>query len=444
MDRTGPDGRLVAAVRAGDAEEVRRLLDAGAGPDTAGEDGLPVLCAAITAYDAEVAGELAEGGADPHRVLPDGSTPLLRAIEGGSPAVVSATLAHDPGPRLRGPAADRALAAARSWYERSSSATGERTRVPDDEVKYVDELVLDGRTVRAGHGAILTELEWGLRMLTPVEELADRAARYADEEHVDWWSSVWTLAARRRSKETWTAVAALRHHPDPAHRRFAADVLRCTTQFRGSGMHAYDKETNALFALWATEEKDGRVLGDVLRAWYAEHEHPDMVAAGLRYTGHPDANVRAAVPDCLDGTPLDPEARAALLGLVRDADAGVRGAAAAVLGGHLDGSPDVREALVRLAGDPDDGVRWPAAERLAEGDDHAPEVADALAALAGEERRLVRIIAAYGLMRHDDPRAPDAYARIGPLEAGYEIDHRWCALGWWDRERRNGSARAEE
>ncbi|MCX2182562.1 HEAT repeat domain-containing protein [Streptomyces sp. SKN60] len=444
MAEAGLDERLVAAVRAGNAEEVRRLLEAGAAPDTADEDGLPLLCAAIAAYDAEVAEELAMGGADPNRLLPDGSTPLLRAIEGGSPAVVSATLAHDPGPRLRGPAGDRALAAARSWYERSRAATGERTRVPDDEFTYVDELVLDGRTVRAGHGAILTELEWGLGILTPVEELADRAVRYPDWEHVDWSSSVWVLASLRRSKETWTEVAALRRHPDPDHRRFAAHVLWSLTLLEDGKVPSYEAETSDLLARWATEETDARVLAAVLRAWSAEHDHPDMVATGLRYTGHPDAEVRAAVPDCVDGTPLAPEARAALLGLVRDADAGVRGAAGAVLGGHLDGSPDVRQALVRLARDPDEGVRWMAAERLSEGDDHAPEVADALAGLLDEEFQLVRIIAAYGLMRHDDPRTPDAYARIGPLEAGYEDDHRWCALGNWGWERRNGSAGTEE
>ncbi|MEV0414056.1 hypothetical protein AB0I68_25390 [Streptomyces sp. NPDC050448] len=39
------DRRLVAAVRAGDAEAVRTLLEAGADPDaTDGDAGLPVLC----------------------------------------------------------------------------------------------------------------------------------------------------------------------------------------------------------------------------------------------------------------------------------------------------------------------------------------------------------------------------------------------------------------
>ncbi|WP_370411352.1 HEAT repeat domain-containing protein [Streptomyces fradiae] len=442
MAEAGLGERLIAAVRAGGAEEARRLLEAGADPDTAGEDGLPLLCVAVAAYDAEAAGELAMGGADPNRLLPDGSTPLLRAIEGGSAAVVSATLAHDPGPRLRGPAGDRALAAARSWYERSGTATGERTRVPDDEFTYVDELVLDGRTVRAGHGAILTELEWGLGILTPVEELADRAVRYPDWEHVDWWAAV-RLLGRRRSRETWSAVAALRRHPDPDHRRFAAHALWSLTLLENGKVPSYEAETSDLLARWATEETDARVLAAVLRAWSAEHDHPDMVATGLRYTGHPDAGVRAAVPDCVDGRPLDPGARAALLGLVRDQDGGVRGAAGAVLGRNLDGSPDVRQALVRLARDPEAEVRWMAAERLSEGDDHAPEVADALAGLLDEEFQLVRLIAAYGLMRHDDPRTADAYARIGPLEAGYEIDHRWHRVRDWEWKRRNGSAAAE-
>lgn len=439
-DTAGLGAELVAAVRAGCADGVRRLLDEGADPNAPAEDGLPVLCLAVGAYDAPVAGALVGAGADPDRVLPDGTTPLLRAIEGGSYAVFSAVKGLDPGLRLRGPAADRALATARSRYERCLAATGKRIRVPDGESGHVDELTLDGRTVRDGHGAILTDLEWALRILTPVAELAARGAAHADPGHVDWWSAVFVLGAQRRSRETWSAVAALRHHPDPAHRRFAADVLRCTTLLRGSGMHAYDKETNALFAAWATEETDGQVLADVLRAWANEHEHPDIAATGLRYADHPHPAVRAAVPDCLEAGPPEPAGRAALLVLARDEHAPVRRGACGVLGRAHDGSADVRAALLTLAGDPDAEVRWGAAVGLADSDDRAPEVADALAGLLDEEEQRVRVTAAYGLMRRDDPRTAAAYERVGPCTPELEHDHRWSRLWNWNRQRTQAPA----
>ncbi|MFG2116427.1 HEAT repeat domain-containing protein [Streptomyces sp. NPDC048718] len=440
---------LVAAVRAGDAEAVERLLDAGADPDTLAEDGLPVLCLAIDACAERVAGALTHAGADPDRALPDGTTPLLRAIERGSYGVYSEVLGKDPGLRLRGPAADRALALARNWYERRLVAPGERTRVQDgDWFGHLDELTLDGRSVRAGHGAILTDLEWTLRLLTPVEELADRGVAHPDPDHVDWGSPLRVLC-KRRSVRTWSAVAALRHHPGPAHRRFAADVLRCLTLFEEEDTTpSFERETSELFAAWAAEESDPRVLADVLFAWGTEHEHPDMVATGLGHTGHPSPLVRAAVPDCLDASPLAPAARAALLTLARDEDDSVRRSACAVLGRRHDGSAAVRACLVGLARDPDDEVRWCAAERLSESDDHAPEIADALAGLLGEERQLVRVIAAYGLMRRDDPRTVDGYARIGPPGPALEHDHRWSRLWDWhwrrEQEYGNTSAAAEQ
>ncbi|MFG2331890.1 HEAT repeat domain-containing protein [Streptomyces sp. NPDC048604] len=434
---------LIAAVRDGDAEAIRRLTDAGADPDTAAEDGLPLLCAAIAAYDAEAAEALVEGGANPDRPLPDGTTPLLRAIEAGSPAVFGSALGRDPGVRLRGPQGERALATARNWYERSRSAPGERIRISDGEYRDVDELTLDGRTVRAGHGAILTELEWALRILTPVDELAARAVVHPDPSHTDWWAALYVLI-QRPSQQTWSAVAALRHHPDPAHRRFAADVLRSLTLFRGSSMHTYEKETSELFAVWATEETDGRVLAEVLEAWAGEYDHPDMVTVGLAYTEHPHPSVRGAVTSCLYTKPLDPRARAALLALAGDVDVEVRAGACRTLGENHDGSPEVREALLALARDADAGVRAVTADVLSECDDRDPAVADALFALLDEENQLVRVIAAYGLSRHDDPRTPGAIERVGPLEAGLEHDHRWSRLWQWNWNRRNSSAATEE
>ena len=92
MGEGGLDDRLRSAVRAGDAEAVRDLLDEGADPNTLDADGLPSLCVAVAAYDEPVAAVLVEGGSDPDLPLPDGTTPLWRAVDGGSAAVFSAVL----------------------------------------------------------------------------------------------------------------------------------------------------------------------------------------------------------------------------------------------------------------------------------------------------------------------------------------------------------------
>lgn len=65
---------LIAAVRRGDADEVRALLESGADPDTLdGTDGLPVLCLAVAAYDKPVAEALIEAGAAPCVGCPTGA-----------------------------------------------------------------------------------------------------------------------------------------------------------------------------------------------------------------------------------------------------------------------------------------------------------------------------------------------------------------------------------
>ncbi|MGW6411299.1 ankyrin repeat domain-containing protein [Streptomyces vinaceus] len=148
--------------------------------DAAGEDGLPALCAAVAAHDFAAAEALVGAGADPDRVLPDGTTPLLRAVEGGSPAVVRALLRDDA--RLRLPEAERArlLRAARRWYEEGAQArlrrlTGEagpaHTAWPEEQWCQVEQITLGALTARAGHGAVLTALESAFGVPAPPAEL---------------------------------------------------------------------------------------------------------------------------------------------------------------------------------------------------------------------------------------------------------------------------------
>nr|WP_236070487.1 ankyrin repeat domain-containing protein [Streptomyces polyasparticus] len=228
------DGELPAAVRSGDEEAVRVLLHAGAAPDALMEDGLPVLCAAVAAYNLDIARALIDGGADPDLVLPDGTTPLIRAVEGGSPAMVLAVLGRDPRLRLPGAVRERLLDLARRRHEcgaepglrlRAGLSGPARAEVVEDEYDSVTELTLGHHKVRAGHLAILTCLEWAFRILTPVDELVARAVSHGDRDHVVWTAARGVLG-ERRGPQTWSAVTAYRRHADPLHRRFVVDVLR--------------------------------------------------------------------------------------------------------------------------------------------------------------------------------------------------------------------------
>ncbi|MFE1547730.1 HEAT repeat domain-containing protein [Streptomyces sp. NPDC058718] len=445
MDRT----QLVAAVRRGDSEAVTALLEAGAVPDTVADDGLPVLCLAVAAYDTAVAWALVGGGADPDRKLPDGTTPLIRAIEGGSPAMTEAVLGREP--RLRLPEADREqlLALARHWYERGAEdelrvRTGDygpagQSRVMDDDYNHVTQLTLGGLTVRGGHGAILTHLEWAFRILAPVDDLVARAVAQREPDHVDWSSARWVLG-ERRSRETWSAVTAYRRSPDPQHRLFVLDVLHWYLLFPSSRRNSYETETAELLVAWASEgEDDPSVLADVLRV-LSETDHPRSRDVGLRHAGHPAPHVRAQVPDLMlswdtPRPPLGAAVRAALLVLAGDEDWAVRAEAGRALIAANDGSSDFRDVIVGLLRDPAAGVRARVVEAVADSPDRSTAVADALVSLLDEDDFGTRLNAAYGLLRRDHPRTGEAIDRVGPLNhPGFEHDHRVSACWSWQWE----------
>ncbi|MFI9049132.1 HEAT repeat domain-containing protein [Streptomyces sp. NPDC053427] len=439
----GPERALVTAVRARNADAVRTLLDEGADPDAAGADGLPVLCAALAAYDEPVAEALMAGGANPDRPLPDGTTPLLRAVDLGSPAMVTAVLGNEPRLRLPPAARERLLALARNWYEtgaaeelrRRTGAPGpaETSLVHDDAYDHVEQVSLGGLTVRAGHGAVLTSLEWAFRILTPADELVARAVRHPDENHVDRSASCFVLS-NRRSKETWSAVVAHRHHPSPAHRRFVARYLWTRAVLDTAGPHSSADEESRLLAVWAAEETDSEVLAQILEAC-TTRQHPDQEAIGLRHADHPDPRVRREVPYCFltHGTPRTPTATGALFTLVHDPDAEVRSAVCTVLGREREPTPRTRHALLALIRDPDTAVRASAAAALSTSADRTPAVTDTFVALLDDDDRQLRLEGAYGLARRDDPRTEAAYERVGPLGPHLDHDHRADELWRWRR-----------
>ncbi|MEV6682530.1 HEAT repeat domain-containing protein [Streptomyces erythrochromogenes] len=436
---TDRDAGLAAAVRTGDAERVRDLLGAGADPDAAAEDGLPVLCTAVAAYDAAVTEALVEAGADPDRPLPDGTTPLLRAVEGGSPAVFEAALGAEPRLRLRPQRRTELLGAARGWYEEGPPARLRRLTgdpgpvrahaVREGENDTLTEYTVGGRSVRDGHGAILTGLEWAFRILTPVAELVTRAVRHAHPEHADWWASQWILTVRR-SAETWAEVVAFHRHPDPLRRLFAADVLGLHALTGGLTQHVawYEKERLKLLADRVQREGDGAVLAHLLRA-LADEALPGAEAVGLRHAGHADARVRREVPGLFD-PPRTARTARTVRALCRDPDATVRAAAAEALGrGSV--TPEDRLVLLALLHDADPHVVRRAAYATAWGADRSPEAGEALVRLLGADDQDVRLSAAYGLALRDAPHTPEAYARVGPLGPEYEHDHRADGLWRW-------------
>ncbi|MFC9587897.1 HEAT repeat domain-containing protein [Streptomyces yangpuensis] len=474
------DARLVAAVRAGNLREVNALLWPGGNPDAADEDGLPVLCTAVAAGEEEIAEALlragadpdavgADGapvlwttvaafahrpvaalvtaGADPHQVLPDGTTPLLRAVEGGSPATVTALLwgRYLPAPELplAQPVRERLLAAARHWYEtgaeaelrRRTGATGPaKTSSVDDDWHEVEQITLGGRTVRAGHGAVLTTLEAAFGVPTPLTELVARAVRHPDPGHVDWRESS-TRLGRRSDEEARELVTSLRHHPSADHRRFAADVLGSRQYFLKGTAYPHHAEDRDFLAAWAETETDAVVLAEVLRA-LTEHaeEHPRLEAIGLRHAGHPDPLVRRMVSDCLwwPDRHLTVEAAAALRALTHDADAEVRFQAALILVGDERQDLDGPRAVVRdLVRDPHSPMRGGAAEALAESDDRTADATELLLSLLDTDDHILRLVGAYGLARRDDPRTPEAYARLEELGPIHLPDHRANALEDW-------------
>ncbi|MCQ9131859.1 ankyrin repeat domain-containing protein [Streptomyces hilarionis] len=393
---------LITAVRNGDENAVRILLEDGTDPDVVDEHGTSALCLAISAFNSTIAGYLVEGGADPDRRLPDGSTPRLRAVDSGSIGLVFGLLG---GSALIGEATRAELMArARQWHETGpvtmlreltgTSDAVERVRIRDKEWSTdYHELRLGGMTVRDGHAGILTVLEKHFGQHLGFGELAARACalEYPDYEHAVWSEIVHTVA-RRQNDETWEAAAALRGHSDPVHRRFGAEVLVC--------LHIETDLTNVpspfeqrvleLFLDWAKQEQHSDVLAEVL-AGLSHHEDPRIEPLGLSYLAHPAPQVRAAV-----------------LSTLRIVDS--------ERSGRQTFTPQGVNAMLALARDTDASVRKGAGYRLAHSLNPEPAIGDTLAGLLDDADQQTRIWAVYGLAERDEPRCVDGADRVGPVD----------------------------
>jgi hypothetical protein len=401
-----------------------------------------LLCTAVARFDHLTAEVLVDAGADQDRELLDGSTPLLRAVATGSPALVSAVLGNEP--RLRLPEASRRelLHLARHWHEtgaveelRRRTGAAEpavKRQVDDPHGDTIDEFSLGGHTVRDGHGAILTHLEWAFGVFPPLDEVVARAVPHARDGDSNWFAAAYYLG-RRRGPRIWSELASLRQHPDPVYRRFLAQVISHRNFFATVDRSPDVAQDVDFLASWAQEEPDGQVLAAVLDV-YSGHGHSEQEAIGLRYIGHPDPSVRSEAVFCLsrERAARSDAAASALLGLVHDPEPEVRASVALAFAQQFTPDkrlePAVRDALLVLVRDETLWVRRRAAQSLSSYDDRSAPVLDAFLALLDEEDKDLRLEAAWALARRNHPRTEEAYERVGPLDAFSEHDHRTSGL----------------
>ncbi|MGW6705247.1 HEAT repeat domain-containing protein [Streptomyces sp. NPDC054956] len=398
---TNGDPEVIAAARAGDAERVLALLDAGADPDTVDADGLSLLDVVAAEGLAATAARLVRQVTELGRRAPDGWTPLLRAVDAGSYEVVDELFILGAPLEDTTPEGLTAIELARHWHEtgaenelrRRTGATGpaELVRVAENSYSSTGLLRLGGARVRTGHAAILTLLEWRQKIRTPFEELLARAEAEPDLDHVVHGAVSLALGSRG-DRETWEAAVALRGHPRAAVRHFAAGVLRSTAFFDncGDGLVAhcvygpgcFALEATELFLEWAAGERHPEVLEAVLDGLF-EAAPPEADRAAfevlLPHHGHPFAGVRRQVAKGMHLTdPSGAEAagiRSVLLAYLRDPDAAVRGHACNSLRALGDRSAGVRDALAALLADPDPWVPVCAARTLVLLDDPRGEAA---------------------------------------------------------------------
>ncbi|NKQ29319.1 hypothetical protein HF200_34735 [Streptomyces galbus] len=418
-----PDGVVGAlgAVRRGDLQEVRALLESGVDPDVYDDvEGVPVLCLAVAAHDEAVVEALLEAGADPLRRLSDGSTPLLRAVTAGAWRLTD-TLAFGRTP-LPLPDREELLAHARHWADTGAEAGLRRltgltgpvttTRVEDPEVDWWWEAVsLGGLTLHDAHAAVITALEARYGRRTPFDTLVERALAHPDRDHIVWFKVVLTLA-HRLDEETWQWSRDLLDHPDRHHRLLGADVLlgMVLGDFL-TGRDPFSDRADQLLP-WAQQEEDPEVLAVLLHA-LTHAEGAEIEALGLSYVTHPDPRVRSLVPSCLQ---VSGDGRS----VVR------RGSLAVVLTLVDDPDPDVRTWL----------CHWLRHYRGPE-----PEAGDALLALTHDPEQRIRVHAVSGLAVRDDPRCVAAQQRIGPVGEDLRDDEALFDV-WRYQERRRRAAGA--
>ncbi|MCC3769821.1 ankyrin repeat domain-containing protein [Streptomyces sp. UNOC14_S4] len=372
--------RLLAAVRDGDAEAVRALLDEGADADAVDEHGTPALCLAVDAFDRAVVEELLNPvhQARVDRPAADGRTPLLRAVGNGDHDIAELLIGR--GARLWAEDAEGrdALALARHRHttgveaelRRRSGASGRivSRKVTDEAGSVCRELSLGGLRMRDGHAAILTGLEPRYGITLPFAELLGRALAEPDPNHQVWLTAICVLQ-RRNDPADWAEAAALQDHPDPRARLFGAEVLHLVIACDDCEDESLDGVLTGLLLPWAAKEKDLPVLR-LLAAGLSSAADARAERPLLDLTRHDDSVVRSQALSGLHWQVSQghPEALAAALACARDASAGARETACYALE-RAPGDSSASDVLAACLDDENEAVRVRAAVRLALRDD---------------------------------------------------------------------------
>lgn len=379
----------------------------------------------------ESADILLDAGADPDAADDDGDTPLTLAARFGAYGIVWSLLEHGADPALPGSTGQTALEIARRWSsvdleaamreEVAAQAGGDHTVVtsgctgPDGtRLLTVEARCPDGSgfavSRQYGHAAIATCLEIAVGIRPPIAELLERVLPYReiDEDDETWWAAVHALQ-RRHDDETFEAVARLCDGGNPVEREFGADVLAEFDQ--DLDRDPYHDRALAVLRDMARQESDPRVIEAVLHALghlADERALPEVLdivnLPGRTHTVNDPVALTAVLP------PDDEEGIAALIRLSEHGDPEVRDWATVGIAELAADTPPIREAL---------------AARL--GDNGLTTVAEAALGLAARgDRRAIggihRVLCeAPGAQPGDAPRGDYAYACDLALEAAGEL-----------------------
>ena len=109
--RSADLGPLIGAARSGEAESVRRLVQAGADPDRrdGGPNGWTPLLHAVHKDQPAAVRELLAAGADVNRAAPNGLTPLMLAASQAEPEIFELLLAAGADPYAEKPGGETVL-----------------------------------------------------------------------------------------------------------------------------------------------------------------------------------------------------------------------------------------------------------------------------------------------------------------------------------------------
>ena len=410
--------RLFAAVRAGDLERadvlLRELPDVGLG----GEVGSVLLREAAVAGQAEMVERLLWSGADPNRAWPGGVEPVRWFAEHGAWNMLLTVLKHDGSPSWWPTVAESSLRAAldlaRTWLAvdpeqrlcrrldalDNPATVVERERVPawrdgGPTAMRIRVRAADGRQdqIWAAHRAVVTLLEHELGIVTPNDELAERAVYTADPDSWDYAQAQTTIAERvGHDAEVFNWLAARLVHPAVEHRLFAAQIAH-DLSFREQ---TFDVQAVDTLADRIRDEPDPAVLDSLIGA-FAEYGLRARPGTDLReilpHARHHDPSVRKRVATELvvaTGSRRNPM---------------LRGPASPPLSAVI-------TTLIELAADPDPGTREAALHVLADSYLDTAQVHAIFTGHLSDPHPPARIQAAVGLAFRDDLRGREVLYRL--------------------------------